>query len=84
MARRRATGWNADDPVDVIPPPVLRWQHAVHIPGIYDLEVDTSVLSAAECAAAIRALSRAPPSPSAFQRLAAMATLPGDSPQEES
>ncbi|MBN9026164.1 MAG: chloramphenicol phosphotransferase, partial [Rhizobiales bacterium] len=42
----------AEEPVPV---PVLRWQHAVHVPGIYDLEVDTSRLSPAECAARIRA-----------------------------
>jgi hypothetical protein len=26
------------------------WQQAVHVPGIYDLEVDTSVLSPEQCA----------------------------------
>jgi chloramphenicol 3-O phosphotransferase len=34
---------------------VRRWQEEVHVPGIYDLEVDTSVLSAEQCAEAIRA-----------------------------
>jgi chloramphenicol 3-O phosphotransferase len=58
----------ADDPV---PLPVRRWQEAVHVPGIYDLEVDSSVLSPLECAEAIRRLlSEAVPKPSAFQRLA--------------
>jgi chloramphenicol 3-O phosphotransferase len=42
----------ADEPV---PAPVLLWQTEVHIPGIYDLEVDTSVSSPEECAALIRA-----------------------------
>ena len=37
-----------------VPEPVRRWQDAVHTPGIYDLEVDTSVLSPAECAEMIR------------------------------
>lgn len=37
-----------------IPGPVQRWQDAVHVPGIYDVEVDTSVLSAEECAGVIR------------------------------
>jgi chloramphenicol 3-O phosphotransferase len=56
---------------DPIPAPVLRWQRTVHVPGIYDLEVDTSRLSAEECAAAIRRrLADGPPS-SAFRRLAA-------------
>jgi len=50
------------------------WQQAVHVPGIYDLEVDTSVLSAEECAVVIRQhLDNGPP-PAAFQRLAAMVT----------
>ena len=37
-----------------IPEPVVRWQRAVHDPGVYDVEVDTSILSAPECAATIR------------------------------
>lgn len=37
-----------------IPAPVKRWQHYVHIPGIYDLEVDTSLRSAEGCADLIR------------------------------
>ncbi len=38
---------------DDVPEPVRAWQRAVHDPGIYDLEVDTSVLSPQECARAI-------------------------------
>jgi chloramphenicol 3-O phosphotransferase len=38
-----------------VPDPVLRWEQAVHDPGDYDLEVDTSQWSAADCAAAILA-----------------------------
>lgn len=34
-------------------PPVLRWQEAVHNPGRYDLEVDTSSASAPQCAEVI-------------------------------
>lgn len=74
MERRRAT-WgagNADD--GSAPKPVRLWQQAVHVPGIYDLEVDTSVLSPEECARAIRLRLDDGPPPSAFQRLAAMAT----------
>jgi chloramphenicol 3-O phosphotransferase len=71
MARRRATWGGADEEA---PPPVLLWQDAVHTPGIYDLEVDTSLLSAAACAAAIRRRLSGGPPPSAFQRLAAMGT----------
>ena len=42
---------SADRPV---PPQVALWQREVHIPGIYDLDVDTSVMSPSECAEAIR------------------------------
>ncbi len=38
-----------------VPDPVLRWQVEVHRPGLYDLEIDTSVLTPAQCAGAIRA-----------------------------
>lgn len=74
MARRRATGWDAGSPLDAPPPPVLLWQQEVHRPGIYDLEVDTSLLSPEACAAAIRQhLDQGPP-PTAFPFLAAQAT----------
>ena len=60
-----------------IPAPILRWQRDVHIPGIYDFEVDTSVLSPAGCAAAIRRRLDEGPPPSAFRRLAE-----GDGPED--
>ncbi|RUZ81060.1 chloramphenicol phosphotransferase [Mesorhizobium sp. M7A.F.Ca.US.006.01.1.1] len=44
---------SADDPV---PLPVRLWQEEVHRPGVYDLEVDTSLLSPIQCADAIRVL----------------------------
>ncbi len=76
MQRRRATGWNSDLAENAPPPlPVQLWQQAVHHPGIYDLEVDTSLLNPDECVALIRQRLTSGPSPSAFQRLAAMATL---------
>lgn len=54
-----------------IPAPVQLWQEKVHIPGIYDLELDTSVLTPAECAEAIRhQLDLGIPDPSAFERIA--------------
>jgi chloramphenicol 3-O phosphotransferase len=57
---------------EAIPEPVRRWQEQVHIPGTYDLELDTSVLTPAECAEAIRQqLDRGIPEPSAFERIAA-------------
>ena len=52
-----------------VPEPVQRWQDAVHVPGTYDLEVDTGTMSPTDCVAAIAtALSRPH---SAFARLAA-------------
>lgn len=63
-AGQYATG-SQEDP----PPPVRRWHTQVHMPGIYDLEVDTSVLSSAQCADEIRRrLNNAPGT--AFGRLA--------------
>jgi chloramphenicol 3-O phosphotransferase len=57
----------ADDPV---PAPVRLWQEEVHKPGVYDLEVDTSVLSPEDCADAIRTrLAEGPPG-TAFPHLA--------------
>ena len=71
MERRRDTGWKVGGAVDdPVPRPVLLWQKEVHKPGIYDLEVDTLVLSPQECASAIRRhLDNGPP-PSAFRQLA--------------
>lgn len=69
MERRRAT-WGAPEDGSV-PPPVRLWQQAVHEPGVYDLEVDTSVLDPAQCAAAIRERIERGPAPTAFRRLAA-------------
>ncbi len=64
LARRAATP--ADSPTRYatatpdsrIPPPVLAWE-AVHDPGIYDLEVDTSRLSPEACAKRIIEMRRA-------------------------
>ena len=53
-----------------VPPPVERWQREVHIPGIYDVEIDTSILSPEQCAAVIRRRLDDGPPPSAFRRLA--------------
>ena len=59
-----------------IPAPVLRWQNAVHVPGLYDLELDTSQLSPAECAARIgESLRNGTPGTTAFERLAQMRPL---------
>jgi chloramphenicol 3-O phosphotransferase len=53
-----------------MPGPVRRWQREVHLPGIYDLELDTSRLSPTECAEAIRRRLDGGPAPTAFARLA--------------
>jgi len=73
MERRRARGWHVPENGSV-PKPVNLWQQAVHVPGIYDLEVDTSVLSPEECADLIRQRLKDYTVPSAFQRLADMTT----------
>jgi chloramphenicol 3-O phosphotransferase len=73
MERRRAT-WGVGNAADgSVPQPVRSWQHAVHVPGLYDLEVDTSVLRAEECADVIRQRLHLGPPPAAFERLAALA-----------
>lgn len=71
MQRRRETWGNEDSSADApVPPPVLLWQQEVHVPGIYDLEVDTSKLTPEACAAAIRQRLADGPAPSAFQLIA--------------
>lgn len=59
---------SSDDPV---PLPVRLWQEAVHQPGVYDLEVDTSVLSPEQCARRIhQRLMQSDVPPSAIEGLA--------------
>ena len=72
MERRNASapGSYATGAPDDPPAPVRRWQHDVHVPGVYDLDVDTSVSSPEDCADAIRRLLADMPSPTAFERLA--------------
>lgn len=53
-----------------VPPPVVLWQEEVHKPGIYDLEVDTSVLSPEQCAQQIRQRLDDGRAPTAFAELA--------------
>jgi chloramphenicol 3-O phosphotransferase len=72
VLQRRAETWGAGYAADgSIPEPVRRFQEAVHDPGVYDLEVDTSQMSAAACAEAIRRRVEAGPAPQALRRLAA-------------
>ncbi len=74
MARRDAAtaegqrGYLGTAPDGSIPDPVLRWQEAVHTPGVYDVEVDTSVATPAECATTIRRRIEEGP-PTAFDHL---------------
>ena len=55
---------------DPVPRAVRLWQDEVHRPGIYDLEVDTSLLTSQHCAQAIRNRLDRGPVPAAFQNLA--------------
>lgn len=65
--------YTTGSPSDPVPEPVLRWQNEVHRPGIYDLKLDTSMMSPTECAQAIRQfLSQKRACPTAFERLAAL------------
>ena len=61
-----ATGSDAEP----VPAPVLRWQDEVHVPGSYDLEVDTSIQSPDDCAVAIRRRLESGAPGLAFARLA--------------
>jgi chloramphenicol 3-O phosphotransferase len=71
MARRQATWGRSYAEDGSIPRPVLLFQELVHIPGVYDLEVDTSVTSPEASAEAIRVRMDEGPAPTALQRLAA-------------
>jgi chloramphenicol 3-O phosphotransferase len=63
----------AGSPNEPVPAPVLAWQREVHRLGLYDLEVDTSVLTPSECAAVIRErLDRRLEYPSASRQVAGL------------
>jgi chloramphenicol 3-O phosphotransferase len=66
MARRDAGAgggrYATSAPDGTVPDIVGRWERAVHNPGLYDLEVDTSSASPEACAAAVtRRLGEGPP-----------------------
>jgi chloramphenicol 3-O phosphotransferase len=70
IMERRIDTWNVGyTPDGKVPKPVSLWQHLVHVPGIYDLEIDTSVLTPEECAKLIQQRLEDGPSPTAFQRI---------------
>jgi chloramphenicol 3-O phosphotransferase len=60
---RRRASWGQDlrDADDQAVAAVERWQSAVHDPMDYDLELDTSSLSPAQCADAVVARLSGPP-----------------------
>ena len=73
MERRAASpgdGYVTSDADGVVPEPVLAWERAVHDPGIYDLEVDTSAHRPDECAAQIGQRISSGVPPTAFAELA--------------
>ncbi len=75
LQRRHATGWDAARAVDgAVPLPVAAWQKSVHEPGIYDMEIDTSILSPEAGAELIRVLLKTTAAGRAFRQLAAMAS----------
>lgn len=53
-----------------VPAPVLLWQEEVHKPGVYDIEVDTSLMSPEDCAEVIRRRLAAGSPGTAFRQLA--------------
>ncbi len=69
VMRRRDAGpgrYVTSAPGGGVPDVVRRWEEAVHTPGVYDLEVDTSLRSPAGCAEAIRYHLEAGPAPAAL------------------
>lgn len=61
---------------------IRRWQREVHIPGIYDIELDTSHFTPQQCADKIRRHLVVGPAPKAFKQLAGM-NLKGSSSASE-
>jgi chloramphenicol 3-O phosphotransferase len=83
MARRRAGQpgregqYLTGSEVEPVPAPVARWQEAVHVPGLYDLRVDTSTLDPDQAVALIQAALANPPSPTALARIAKLPSSAG-------
>jgi len=70
MERRIATWGTGYTEAGAVPEAVNRWQDSVHVPGIYDMELDTSMLSSEECAAVIGRRLEATPFGTAFKQIA--------------
>ncbi|MGN8646760.1 chloramphenicol phosphotransferase CPT family protein [Gracilibacillus sp. HCP3S3_G5_1] len=70
MERRMATWGTGYTEDGAVPQPVIHWQESVHVPGIYDLELDTSILSSEECADAIQKRLEKEPYGIAFKKIA--------------
>lgn len=66
VMQRRSVTWGSAGEVER----VRLWDRAVHTPGIYDIEVDTSTRSPEQCADRIRDRLVNGPDPSALRRLA--------------
>ncbi|MET3728096.1 chloramphenicol 3-O phosphotransferase [Fictibacillus halophilus] len=69
MKRRIETWQKGYTPEGNIPKPIELWQNVVHDPGIYDLEVDTSLFTSEECAAQVYQRVYEGPPPSALQKI---------------
>lgn len=72
MERRQSTWGRSYDADGSIPRPIRLFQELVHVPGVYDLEVDTSQLSPEACADVILERLEHGPRPQALAQLAAM------------
>jgi len=76
LERRRASAADGGPYVasaegEPAPPPVVRWQEATQAPGLFDMEIDTSLTSAADAAELIAGrLFNPPDGPTALERLA--------------
>lgn len=70
IMKRRIETWKVGYTEDgSIPEPIKRWQQSVHVPGIYDLEVDTAINSAEECADLIQEYLEKEKPMTAFKRI---------------
>jgi len=69
IERRRETGWDSGRTEGEVLELVRAWDREVHRPGIYDLEVDTSVLDPQACARHLLDALRSGSEPSVFAQL---------------